>query len=163
MGMPRDHWSKINIHLGASYGDRESAIKRWCKNFELLPESVRSRLTLENDDRESLYSTKMIYDEVYKRLGVPIVFDSHHFSCGPQDTAYDEAIGMAVDTWPDGITPQCHHSNSRKNYENSAVAKSAHSDWYYEPFENCGHSVDIVLESKMKERALFKYKKDFLS
>tara|TARA_R110001583_G_scaffold7985_8_gene38902 strand:+ start:903 stop:1823 length:921 start_codon:yes stop_codon:yes gene_type:complete len=163
MGMARNHWSKINIHLGASYGDRPSAIDRWCKNFELLPESVTSRLTVENDDRGSLYSSKMLYDSVYKRLGVPIVFDSHHFSCGPEDSTYDEAIGMAVETWPRGITPQCHHSNSRKNYENSAVAKSAHSDWYYEPFKNCGHKVDIVLESKMKERALFKYKKDFLS
>ena len=161
MGMPRNHWSKINIHLGASYGDRESAITRWCKNFEQLPDSVTSRLTLENDDRGNLYSTKMIYDGVYKKLGVPIVFDSHHFECGPQDTSYDEAIGMAVESWPNGITPQCHHSNSRKNYENSAVAKSAHSDWYYKPFNSSGHSVDVVLEAKMKEKALFDYMKKF--
>ena len=161
MGMPRNHWSKINIHLGASYGDRPTAIERWCKNFDSLPDSVTSRLTLENDDRANLYSTKMIYDGIYKRLGVPIVFDSHHFTCGPQDTTYDEAIGLAVDSWPSDIIPQCHHSNSRKNYENEAVAKSAHSDWYYEPFEACGHTLDVVLESKMKERALFKYMKDF--
>ena len=161
MGQPRNHWSKINIHLGASYGDRETAIDRWCKNFELLPESVTSRLTIENDDRENLYSTKMIYDSVYKRLNVPIVFDSHHFECGPQDSTYEEALEMAVDSWPEGITPQCHHSNSRKNYENSSVAKSAHSDWYYEPFKSLGHNLDVVLEAKMKEKALFKYIKDF--
>ena len=92
MGQPRNHWSKINIHLGASYGDREGSIERWCRNFERLPDSVQSRLTLENDDRGNLYSTKMIYDGVYKRLGVPIVFDSHHFECGPQDSSYEEAI-----------------------------------------------------------------------
>ena len=161
MGMPRNHWSKINIHLGASYGDRKSAVERWCKNFELLPDSVTSRLTLENDDRGNLYSAKMIYDSVYKRLGVPIVFDSHHFTCGPEDSTYEEAIGMAVESWPKGITPQCHHSNSRKNYENPDVAKSAHSDWYYEPFDSSGHTVDVVLEAKMKERSLFKYMKDF--
>ena len=161
MGMPRNHWSKINIHLGASYGDRESAIKRWCKNFELLPDSVTSRLTVENDDRENLYSTKMLYESVYKSHGVPIVFDSHHYQCGTKDTSYDEAIGMAIDSWPKGITPQCHHSNSRKIYENQDVAKSAHSDWYYEPFKSCGHSVDVVLESKMKELALIKYNKSF--
>ena len=103
----------------------------------------------------------MIYEGIYKRLGVPIVFDSHHFSCGPQDSTYKEAIDMAVDSWPDGITPQCHHSNSRKNYENPEVAKSAHSDWYYEAFDSCGHSVDVVLEAKMKERALVKYTRDF--
>jgi len=161
MGMKRNHWSKINIHLGASYGDRPSAIDRWCKNFELLPDSVTSRLTVENDDRGNLYSTKMLYDSVYKRLGVPIVFDSHHFTCGPEDSTYEESISMAVESWPTGITPQCHHSNSRKNYENESVAKSAHSDWYYEPFKSFGHTVDVVLESKMKEKALFKYMKDF--
>ena len=161
MGMPRNHWSKINIHLGASYGDRPSAIDRWCKNFELLPESVTSRLTVENDDRGNLYSSKMLYDSVYKRLGVPIVFDSHHFSCGPDDSTYEEAIGMAVESWPSGIIPQCHHSNSRKNYEDNKVAKSAHSDWYYEPFNSDGHTVDVVLESKMKEKALFKYMRKF--
>ena len=161
MGMPRNHWAKINIHLGASYGDRESSIERWCKNFDLLPDSVTSRLTLENDDRGNLYSTKMIYDGVYKRLGVPIVFDSHHFECGPQDTSYEEAIGMAVDSWPRGITPQCHHSNSKKIYEDASVVKSAHSEYYYKPFKNHGHTVDVVLEAKMKEKALFKYMKDF--
>ena len=161
MGMPRNHWAKINIHLGASYGDREGSIERWCRNFERLPDSVKCRLTLENDDRGRLYSTKMIYDGVYKRLGVPIVFDSHHFECGPQDTSYEEALCMAVESWASGITPQCHHSNSRKNYEDDTVVKSAHSDWYYKPFDNCGHSVDVVLEAKMKERSLFKYMKDF--
>tara|TARA_B100000214_G_scaffold371049_1_gene346745 strand:+ start:2359 stop:3168 length:810 start_codon:yes stop_codon:yes gene_type:complete len=161
MGMKRNHWSKINIHLGASYGDRSSAIDRWCKNFELLPDSVTSRLTVENDDRGNLYSTKMLYDSVYKRLGVPIVFDSHHFECGPQDTSYSEALDMAVESWPSEITPQCHHSNSRKKYENCDVAKSAHSDWYYEPFKSMGHTLDVVLEAKMKEKALFKYMRDF--
>ncbi len=163
LGQPRSHWAKINIHLGASYGDREGSIDRWCRNFELLPDSVKSRLTLENDDRGNLYSTKMLYDGVYKRLGVPIVFDSHHFECGPQDTSYDEAIGMAVETWADGITPQCHHSNSKRDYEDPTVAKSAHSSYYYKPFESCGHTVDVVLESKKKERALFKYLADFVS
>mgnify|MGYP003629944224 CR=1 FL=1 len=161
MGMKRDHWSKINIHIGASYGDRPSAIDRWCKNFELLPDSVTSRLTVENDDRERLYSTKMLYDSIYKRHNVPIVFDSHHFSCGPQDTSYFDAFSMACDSWPKNIRPQCHHSNSRKKYEDQKVAKSAHSDWYYEPFESYGKNVDVVLESKMKEKALFKYINDF--
>ena len=82
MGMPRNHFAKINIHIGASYGDRETALNTWCRNFEKLPENVRTRLTVENDDRPNLYSTKMLYDSVYKRLDVPVVFDSHHHACG---------------------------------------------------------------------------------
>lgn len=114
MGMPRDHWSKINIHIGASYGDRKTAINTWLRNFDGLSDSVKSRLTVENDDKANLYSTKMLYDWVYKAAGVPIVFDSHHFECGPQDVDYEESLLMAIDSWPQGIRPTCHHSNSRK-------------------------------------------------
>lgn len=160
MGMPRDHWSKINIHIGAAYGDRPSAIDRWCRSFEGLPESVRSRLTVENDDRPNLYSTKMLYEGIYKRVGVPVVFDSLHHQCGPQDSTHAEAIAMAVETWPTGIRPVCHHSNSRLKHEGNGKINS-HTDWYYTSFDACGFSVDVVLESKMKERALFRYLNQF--
>ena len=103
----------------------------------------------------------MLYDNIVKRTGTPIVFDSHHFACGPQDSSYEEAFRMAVDSWPDGVRPQCHHSNSRKRYEDPNAKVNQHSDWYYEKFNDCGFSVDVVLESKKKERSLFKYLADF--
>jgi UV DNA damage endonuclease len=162
MGMPQNHWSKINIHIGAAYGNHEKAIDTWLKNFDGLSYSVKSRLTIENDDRKNLYSTKMLYDMVCSKYNIPIVFDSHHFACGPQDSDYEDALLMAIDTWPKGITPQCHHSNSKKKYEDSTVAASAHSKWYYEPFNDCGFDLDVVLECKMKEHALLKYRKDFI-
>jgi UV DNA damage endonuclease len=162
MNMPRTPESKINIHIGGAYGDRHSATDRWCKNFELLPESVQSRLTVENDDKPNMYSTKMLYDMVHKRTGVPIVFDSHHFECGPQDSTYDDAFLTAVSTWPTDIRPQCHHSNSRKIYEDPTARIAAHSDWYYKPFDDCGFDVDVILECKMKDRGLFKYLNDFV-
>ena len=161
MGMPRSPAAKINIHIGGAYGDRPAAIDRWCKNYERLSESAKSRLTVENDDKPALYSTKMLYDTIVQRTGTPIVFDSHHFECGPQDSSYDEAFHMAADSWPDGVRPQCHHSNSRKRYEDPTARDNAHSDWYYEKFNDCGFSVDVVLESKKKERSLFKYLADF--
>ena len=161
MGMPRSPQSKINIHVGASYGDRKTALARFCRNFEGLSESVRSRLTVENDDKGNLYSTKMLYHGVHQEVGIPIVFDSHHFECGPQDADYEESILMAIESWPKGVTPQCHHSNSKKLYEDEKVMINAHSDWYYEPFKDCGFDLDVVLECKKKELALFKYRKDF--
>jgi UV DNA damage endonuclease len=161
MGMPRDHWSKINIHIGASYGSPEASMERWCRNFEGLSESVRTRLTVENDDKRSLYSSKMLYEGVFKRVGVPIVWDSHHDELGPQDSTPQEAFEMAKASWPKGIRPVCHHSNSKKLFEDSTVAENAHSDYYFKPFPEFASGVDVMLEAKAKEKALFKYIKDF--
>ena len=160
MGFPADHNTKINIHVGGAYGDRDSALDRFCQNFERLSPSTKKRLTVENDDRASLYSVKMLYDGIFKKVGIPIVFDSHHFQLGPQDQDYADAFCMAISTWKTA-KPTCHHSNSRKKYENPKVVPSAHSDYYYEPFEDLGEDVDVVLECKAKEKALFKYLRDF--
>jgi len=162
MGLPQSPQAKINIHVGGAYGEHDKTLDRFCSNFSRLSPSTQSRLTVENDDRESLFSTKMLYDGLSSRIGVPIVFDSHHHELGPQDVSYKEAFFMARETWQNrGIKQQCHHSNSKKNYEDGSVRASAHSDWYYTPFENFGEEVDVVLECKMKERALLKYRKDF--
>ena len=163
MAMPQDHWSKINIHVGAAYGDHKRSLERWCNNFENLSSAVKNRLTVENDDKKNLYSTKMLYDGIYKRIQVPIVFDSHHFECGPQDISYEDSLSLAIETWPANVKPQCHHSNSRKKYEDSTCLASAHSSWYYTPFNSCGHAVDVVLECKMKEQALFAYRRKWAS
>ena len=56
---------------------RNLAMDRFCKNFERLSESVQGRLTVENDDKESMYSVKdLMY--IHERIGIPIVFDYHH-------------------------------------------------------------------------------------
>jgi len=162
MGLPQSPQAKINIHIGGAYGEHDKALDRFCRNFDRLLPSTRSRLTVENDDRASLFSTKMLYDGVSSRIGIPIVFDSHHHELGPQDASYKEAFYMARETWQNrGIKQQCHHSNSKKHYEDGTVRASAHSDWYYTPFESFGEDVDVVLECKRKERALLKYREDF--
>lgn len=159
MGQPRSRLAKINIHVGAAKGDRAKALDTWCRNFDRLPEGVQSRLTVENDDKQSLYSIKMLYDGIFKQTGVPIVADQHHHECGPQDIPWSEALPLAASTWG-SVRPTCHLSNSR-SMEDPKVAKNAHSDWYYKPFEDLGLDVDVMLEAKMKERALQKYIKDF--
>ena len=159
MQQPENRWAKINIHVGAAKGDRAKALETWCRNFDRLPDGVKNRLTVENDDKENLYSIKMLYEGVFKRTGVAIVADQHHHECGPQDIPWSEALPLAASTWAD-VRPTCHLSNSRR-IEMEGVTKNAHSDWYYTPFNNCGLDVDVVLEAKMKERALFRYKTQF--
>jgi UV DNA damage endonuclease len=162
MGLPESQLSKINIHVGGAYGDREQALARFCQNFNRLSENAQKRLTVENDDKGSLYSAKMLAEGVSSRIGIPVVFDSHHHELGPQDLDYHDAFYLARETWQNiGIKQQCHHSNSKKKYEDPKVPPPSHSSWYYTPFENYGEGVDVVLECKQKERALFKYMKDF--
>jgi UV DNA damage endonuclease len=56
------------------------------------------------------------------------------------------------------VRPTCHHSNSRRNYEDPKARANAHSDYYYEPFDFLDYdNLDVVLEAKAKERALIKY------
>jgi UV DNA damage endonuclease len=158
MEQPQNRWAKINIHVGAAKGDRERSLETWCRNFERLPDGVKDRLTVENDDKANLYSIKMLYEGIFRRTGVAIVADQHHHECGPQDLSWAEALPMAASTWGD-VRPTCHLSNSR-TLEDPKEAKNAHSDWYYTPFNDCGLDVDVVLEAKMKERALHRYVKE---
>ena len=162
MNLSRTPYNKINIHIGGAYGEHDKTMARFCKNFERLSPTTQSRLTVENDDRASLFSTKMLFHGISKQIDIPIVFDSHHHELGKQDATYQEAFYMARETWQRrGVKQQCHHSNSKKNYEDSSVKVTAHSDWYYTPFEHFGEEVDVVLECKKKEQALIKYRQDF--
>lgn len=164
MGLPASPMAKINIHVGGAYGEHDKSLARFCKNFKRLKPNTQSRLTVENDDKANLYSTKMLVEGVSNHVGVPVVFDSHHHELGPQDLDYHDAFYLARQTWLNrGAKQQCHHSNSRKFYEDDTVSPVAHSDWYYTPFENYNEEVDVVLECKKKELALQKYYEDFAS
>ena len=159
MGMARNRWSKINIHIGATYGDKQAAIDRWCKNYELLPESVKTRITLENDDKASMYSVKDLY-QVYERLGVPIVFDYHHHKFCTGDMSEEEALKMAASTWGD-VRPTCHYSESKALNENLDVKPQAHSDYIFNKINDWGLDIDVVLEAKAKELSILKYRELF--
>ena len=162
MGLPVSPMAKINIHVGGAYGEHEKALARFCKNFKRLAPNTQARLTVENDDKANLYSTKMLVEGISNHVGTPVVFDSHHHELGPQDLDYHDAFHLARQTWvARGVKQCCHHSNSRKQYEDPSVSPVAHSDWYYTPFENYGEPVDVVLECKKKELALKKYYEDF--
>lgn len=160
MGMPQSPEAKINIHLGGAYGDKESAKKRFVLNFKRCSQALKTRFTLENDDRESLYSVKDLY-EIYEQTGVPIVFDGHHWQVGAKSGTYQEDLMKAYRTWGD-VVPTLHWSNSRSKYEDPSAKPTAHSDWYYETMSLPHLDCDVMLESKMKEQALLKYRKEVL-
>ena len=158
LGLSRTPYNKINIHIGGAYGDKESAMERFCVNFERLPDSVKSRLTVENDDKASMYSVKDLYEGVYKRIGIPIVFDYHHHKFCTGDLSEQQALELAISTWPEGITPATHYSESRRDEQkDETIRVQAHSDYVYDKIEMYGNDFDIMVEAKAKELAVDKY------
>ena len=154
LGLDRTPYNKINIHCNGVYGDKEAAMGRFCKNFELLPESVQTRLTVENDDKASMYSVKdLMY--IHERIGIPIVFDYHHHKFCTGDMSEQEALELAISTWPEGIKPVVHYSESKSLHEsNDKVKPQAHSDYIKQIPNTYGNDVDIMVEAKAKELSI---------
>jgi len=157
LGLDRTPYNKINIHCNGVYGDKQSAMDRFCKNFELLPESVQTRLTVENDDKATMYSVKdLMY--IHERIGIPIVFDYHHHKFCTGDMTEQEALELAISTWPKGITPVVHYSESKALHEsNNKLKPQAHSDYIKETPNTYGNKVDIMVEAKAKELSILPY------
>lgn len=153
MGLKPSHWNKINIHAGGTYGDKAATLARFAKNFSLLSENLRARLTVENDDRPSLYTVTDLVS-LYEAIGTPIVFDYFHHSLNPGSQTEEEAFLTAYDTWD--VRPVFHYSDSRQEYEDPKARREAHADWLYSAVNTYGREVDIVFESKMKELSILR-------
>ena len=158
MNLSRTPYNKINIHIGGAYGDKVSSMERFCENFHRLPDSVKSRLTVENDDKASMYSVVDLYEGVYKVIGIPIVFDYHHHRFCDGGLSEEDALEVAISTW-NNIVPVVHYSESRNiEQEDDKIRPQAHSDYIRDYINTYGNRVDIMVEAKHKELAVLKYK-----
>jgi UV DNA damage endonuclease len=118
---------------------------------------VRSRLTVENDDKGSMYSVKdLMY--IYKKIGIPIVFDYHHHGFCTGDLTEEEALKLAAETWPKGIKQLVHYSESKALHEGDTKQKpQAHSDYINSLPNTYGLDLDIMVEAKAKELAILPF------
>lgn len=159
MGLPKTPYNNINIHCNGVYGDKISAMDRFCANFEKLSDSVRKRLTLENDDKASMYSVAdLMY--IHQKTGIPIVFDYHHHQFCTGDLSEEQALKLATTTWPKGITPEVHYSESKSLHEeNTKLKPQAHSDYINSLPNTYGMVVDVMVEAKAKELAILPFLK----
>jgi UV DNA damage endonuclease len=157
MGLEQSHYNPMNIHCNGVYGDKKSAMDRFCENFKRLSPSVQTRLTVENDDKESMYSVKdLMY--IHEKIGIPIVFDYHHYKFNTGGQTEREALELAISTWPKGVTPLVHYSESKAIHENNDKIKpQAHSDYINELPNTYGCDLDIEVEAKAKELAILPF------
>ena len=158
MGLSNTVYNKINIHVGGAYGDKYAALNRWVDNYFLLDYNTQSRLTVENDDKENMFSVRELYKGISERCGVPIVFDFYHHKFCTGGLSEQEALELALSTWPKGITPCTHYSESRRKEKlDESIKAQAHSDLIYDKIPTYGNEFDCVVEAKHKELAVINY------
>ena len=153
-------YNKINIHIGGAYGDKQATLKRWIDNYYKLNHNTQARLTVENDDKENMYSVKELYKGISEQCGVPIVFDYYHHKFCTGGLTEQEALELAASTWPKGIVPCTHYSESRRKEKlDESIKAQAHSDLIKDTIQTNGLDIDVVVETKHKELAVLNYKK----
>jgi UV DNA damage endonuclease len=158
LGLELSPYNKINIHCNGAYGDKMAAMDRFCANFANLSDSVKKRLTVENDDKASMYSVKdLMY--IHNKIGIPIVFDYHHHQFCTGGLTEQQALRLAVSTWnKSGVKPVVHYSESKAIHENNTKIKpQAHSDYITNLPDTYNIDVDIMVEAKAKELSILPF------
>ena len=148
----------INIHGGGAYGNKSATLRRLRKTIEHLPQAVRSRLTLENDDR--IYTPKDLLP-VCMDMGIPLVYDVHHHRCLPDGSSVEATTELALATW--NREPLFHLSSPKNGWESGNPAP--HHDYINShDFPACWKHLDITVEveAKAKELAVLKLMQDLI-
>ena len=152
-----DQTNKIVLHVGGIYGDKKEALERFEQNFRRLPEAVRNRLIIENDDR--LYNIEDVLTLAH-RLHVPAVYDNLHHAINPPPSGGTDPywIAEAKKTW------KAADGNQKIHYSQQALDKrpGAHTDTinletfltFHEQLED--KQIDIMLEVKDKNLSAIK-------
>lgn len=158
MGLPVSPYYAINIH-----GGTKGNITTLIDSIKKMGSNARGRLTLENDERS--YDVSELF-KVYEETGVPVCWDSHHHTFNDAGLSLPDALNLAKRSWGN-VRPLTHLSNTDPSLVNgSFTEKRKHSDYvHYVPdcqlLGNNAGEIDIELEFKMKNMALFKAVKDF--
>lgn len=154
LGLPASPWTAIEIHGGK--GGRPAEL---IAAVEALPDRVRSRLVLENDERA--YGAEQML-AICEAAGVPMVFDAHHHVCFEKLDSFEHPsvaamTAAAASTWPDPSWQLCHISNGRKGFNDRA-----HSDEIETMPSAFARVPWIEIEAKSKERAIRRLQDEWL-
>lgn len=160
--MGLDNRAKNVIHVGGGYKDKAASLLRFRENYAEIPRAIKERLTLENDDKT--YTARDTL-RLCQAVDVPMVLDIHHHRCNHEpDGDLKDILYDVLQTWNGtGLAPKIHASSSKSEKE-----FRAHHDEVFPgdvvPFlELCkvhNQDIDIMLEAKNKDLALFQLLKE---
>jgi len=138
----------INLHGGGAYGNKTTALDALMKSIRALPERVRERLTLENDDK--VYTPAELLP-VCEATGVPFVYDVHHHRCLPDGMSIEAATMRAVATW--NREPLFHLSSPIEGWDGPKPER--HHDYIaLEDFPAAWRNLAITIEVEAKAKEL---------
>ena len=154
LGQPRSPWAMIEIHGGKS--DRSERLLEVIGN---LPEAIRTRLALEND--EYSYSAQEIL-AVCRQAKIPMVFDAHHHVIHEKLDSYEhpsvaEMVEAAATTWSPREWQLVHISNGSEAFNDRH-----HSDLISVMPSSYRHAPWIEIEAKLKEEAINKLRQEWI-
>jgi UV DNA damage endonuclease len=163
------------VHMGGVYGDKPKTKLRWIQQFQELPANVRSRLAIENCEKNCSALDGL---EIAEACGIPMVFDLFHYACythlHPKEAPIDiaELFPRILKTW--GARRAIMHISEQavdwEKVQNSGtwISKEqprigAHSDyireiptWFLDLLVKHEARVDLEVEAKAKEKAIIK-------
>jgi UV DNA damage endonuclease len=82
--------------VGGVYGDREASLARFIARAKLLPETIRRRLVIENDERSYNLADCL---QVAEATGLPVVLDAYHHALSNRGESVAVALAAAAETW----------------------------------------------------------------
>ena len=146
---------KLVMHVGGLYKERLVSIERFKENFIRLPDRIRKRIILENDDKS--YGASDVLG-ICRDLRIPMVLDIHHHRCVNLGEPLEELIGPVFDTWKGEYFPPKIHVSSPK----SSRDFRSHADYinpedfteFLQAARKDGRDFDAMLEAKAKDTAL---------
>lgn len=146
-----DSSSKIVLHIGGVYNDKISSIKRFEQSYSMLPQNIKDRLVIENDDKS--YSIEDVLN-IGLRLSIPVVFDNLHNKINPSDSKLTEYewIKSCSNTWlgKDG-RQKIHYSQQDRLGKSGAHSQTICIEEFMDFYKTISPlNLDIMLEVKDK-------------
>ncbi len=149
--MGLDDTNKVQIHVGGVYGDKPAAIDRFVEQWHLLPERVKARLVIENDERHFALADTL---QIHERVGLPVLFDTFHHDLKPEGIGASEALDLACATWEGHGAPMLDYSSQDVTKRPGAHTSSIDLDDFERFLDLLGQQeADVMLEIKDKEQS----------
>ena len=152
-----DRTNKIILHVGGVYGDKEIAMARFADNFQRLPQSVKNRLIIENDERS--YTIEEVLTLAHK-LHIPAVFDNLHHAINPPVTVETESYWLSevAKTWqPEDGKQKIHYSQQDPTKQPGAHTQTIALETFLAFYQQLPDpTIAIMLEVKDKNLSAVK-------